>query len=74
EVVVRYWGGDPRLIAALERRGVRVVTIPEAGGFDGVRASIRQVAASLGREAAGEALVARMDSRLAAAHGAWTGT
>jgi len=73
DVVVRYWGGDPRLIAALERRGVRVVTIPEAQGFDDVRASIRHVAASLGRDAAGEALVARMDAHLAAGRGAWRG-
>ncbi len=73
EVVVRYWGGDPRLVAALERRGVRVVTIDEAGDFDGVRANIRKVAAALGQTARGEALVAHMDARLARSAGAWRG-
>jgi iron complex transport system substrate-binding protein len=30
DVVVRYWGGEPRLLAALERRGVRVLLIDDA--------------------------------------------
>ena len=37
------------------------------------RANIRKVAAALGEPAAGEALIARMDAELAAAHGAWGG-
>ena len=73
DVVVRYWGGEPRLVRALEERGVRVVTIGEASGFGDVRRSIREVAAALGRPAAGEALIARMDARLARAAGAWKG-
>src|SRR5688572_6065637 len=47
ELVVRYWGGDPMLTRALERRGVEVVTIDEAPGFDGIRANVRKVAAAL---------------------------
>lgn len=74
EVVVRYWGGDPRLVDALERRGVRVVTIAEASAFSEVRANIRRVAAALGQAPAGERLVAGMDRRLANAAGAWRGT
>jgi iron complex transport system substrate-binding protein len=73
EVVVRYWGGDPRLVRALERRGVKVVTLDEATGFDDVRRNIRKVAAALGQPARGEALVARMDARLARSAGAWKG-
>src|SRR5690606_37559150 len=73
QVVVRYWGGDPRLVAALEGRGVRVVTVQDAAGFDDVRANIRRVAEALGEAAAGEALVAQMDARLARAEGAWGG-
>jgi iron complex transport system substrate-binding protein len=73
QVVVRYWGGEPRLLRALERRGVRVVTIADAAGFEDVRGNIRQVAAALGQAAAGEALIARMDARLARAAGAWGG-
>lgn len=72
--MVRYWGGEPRLIAALEARGVRVVTIAEATDFAGVRANIRHVAKALGQTEAGEGLIARMDGRLARAAGAWSGT
>ncbi|WP_308238413.1 ABC transporter substrate-binding protein [Phenylobacterium sp. J367] len=73
QVVVRYWGGDPRLVAALEARGVRVVTIDEAADFAGVRANIRKVAQALAQPARGEALVRDMDGRLARARGAWGG-
>lgn len=73
QVVVRYWGGDPRLVRAVERRGVRVVQIDEAADFEGVRGNIRKVAAALGRRADGEVLIARMDARLARAAGAWGG-
>lgn len=73
QVVVRYWSGEPRLLSALEARGVRVVTIGEASEFSDVRANIRRVAAALEQPQAGEALVARMDARLARAAGAWGG-
>ena len=73
QVVVRYWGGEPRLVAALHARGVRVVTIGEAKGFADVRANIRSVAGALDAAPAGEALIARMDRRLARATGAWGG-
>jgi iron complex transport system substrate-binding protein len=73
EVVVRYWGGDDRLERALRARGVLVVTIGEAANFDDVRRNIRHVAAALGRAPEGEALIARMDARLARTAGAWKG-
>jgi iron complex transport system substrate-binding protein len=73
QVVIRYWGGEPRLIGALESRGVRVVTIGEASDFSDVRENIRRVAAALEQARAGEALVARMDARLARSAGAWGG-
>ncbi len=73
QVVVRYWGGEPRLVEALQARGVRVVTIAEARDFAGVRADIRAVATALDARPAGEALIARMDARLAQAAGAWNG-
>lgn len=73
DVVVRYWGGDPRLARAMAERGVRVVQIDEAADFEGVRANIRKVAQALRRPAAGEALIARMDAQLAGAAGAWRG-
>jgi iron complex transport system substrate-binding protein len=73
QVVVRYWGGEPRLVAALQARGVRVVTIGDATGFPQVRANIRGVAAGLGEPARGEAIIARMDARLSRSAGAWGG-
>jgi iron complex transport system substrate-binding protein len=73
DVVVRYWGGDERLVQVLERRGMRVVRIEEATDFPGVRDNVRRVAAALDERAAGERIVARMDADLTAAHGAWGG-
>jgi iron complex transport system substrate-binding protein len=70
DVVVRQWGGDARLMAAIARRGVRTVSLGDATDFDGVRANVRQVAQSLDRQAEGEALLARMDADLARAAGA----
>ena len=65
DVVVRYWGGEPRLLARLEADGVRVLTIADATGFDGIRRNIRSVAQGVGAERQGEALVSRMDATLA---------
>jgi iron complex transport system substrate-binding protein len=73
EVLVRYWGGDEALLRQAQARGVTIVSIGEATDFDGVRANVRRVAASLGQPAKGEALIARMDAQIAAAHGAWRG-
>lgn len=67
DVVVRYWGGEPRLLQRLERTGVRVATIEDAHDFNGIRGNIRAVAEALQATERGEALIARMDARLAAA-------
>ena len=64
DVVVRYWGGDARLLSRLEARGVRVVTLEDATDFEGVRQNIRATAQALGVPSRGDALVARMDARL----------
>jgi iron complex transport system substrate-binding protein len=74
QVVVRYWGGDPRLVRALESRGVQVVTVTEARSFSDVRANIRRVALALDQRTIGEALIVRMDQRLSRAAGTWGGT
>lgn len=65
EVVVRYWGGEPRLLRHLEADGVRVATIEDATTFEGVRANIRTVASVLGAGAAGDRLIERMERTLA---------
>lgn len=72
-VVVRHWGGDARLVQALDRRGVRTVRIDDAADFAAVRVNVRRVAEALERKAAGEALIARMDGQLRAAARAWNG-
>ena len=64
DVVVRYWGGEPGLLARLEGSGVRVVTIADATDFNGIRANIRAVAKGLGAPARGEAITSRMDATL----------
>lgn len=64
DVVVRYWGGDARLLDRLEAAGVRVVTIEDATDFNGVRAIIRTVSEGLGVPARGAAMTARMDRTL----------
>ncbi len=66
DAVVRTWGGDPRLLLALERRGVQIVQIGDATEMSDVQANTRQVAAALGRPQAGEAVVRRMQRTLAA--------
>ncbi len=73
QVVVRYWGGDGRLLAALARYGVKTVAIHDATDFAGVRVNVRRVAAALDRREAGEAINARMNTTLAASAGAWRG-
>jgi iron complex transport system substrate-binding protein len=73
DVVVRQWGGDARLTAALARRGVRTISLGDATDFDGVRANVRQVAQALNRGPEGEALLARMDADLARAAGTGKG-
>lgn len=67
DVVVRYWGGDQRMLDALERRGVRIVTIADQTEMSGVRDNLRAVARGLNQPARGEALIARMDRQLARA-------
>lgn len=73
DVVVRWWGGEPRLLADLNRRDVRVVRLEDAEDFSGVRRNVRLVAAALMQVSAGERLIADMDRRLAASSGAWSG-
>lgn len=67
DVVVRYWGGEPRLLARLEARGTPTALIADTSDFNGIRANIRTVAKALDAEARGEALIGRMNARLAQA-------
>lgn len=74
--VVRYWGGDPKLLRALEARGVRVLTVEDAADLEGVRRNVRRISEGLGAPASARAAAevsAGMDRELAAAGGAWGG-
>lgn len=55
----------PVTVDLLRRLGVRVVQIPMAFDFAGIRTAVRAVAAAAGVTAEGEAMVARFDRRLA---------
>lgn len=67
DVVLRYWGGDARMLVRLEAAGARVVTIEDAADFDGIRRNIRAAADAVGATGRGEVLIDRMDARLAEA-------
>ena len=64
DLVVRSYGGGPRIRALLERAGVSVLEIPYAPDIAAVRATVRHAAAGLGVPARGEVLIADMDARL----------
>lgn len=67
DLVVTSGGIGGGLAATLAARlHIRVLTLPPAPDIAGVRANIRAVAVALGREAAGEAEVARFDGALGA--------
>lgn len=67
DVVVRYWGGEPRLLTALAQRGVKVTTIDDAVDLEGVRRNMRTVAQDLGRAERGRVLERQMNAKLAKA-------
>jgi iron complex transport system substrate-binding protein len=54
-------------VSLLQRLGFRVVLIPLATDFPGMRHAIRLIAEAVGEEARGESLIAAFDARLAAA-------
>jgi iron complex transport system substrate-binding protein len=56
--------GAQTTLALLEQRGLRVVRLPLAHDFAAIRAVTRQAAAALGVPERGEALLARMQTRL----------
>lgn len=60
---------SPLAVAMLERQGIRVVTVPVADTFDGVRTNIGEIAAALGAPERGEALAASFDAELARTRG-----
>jgi len=58
--------GNQSAVRAIERAGVKVAVVQGDGGLAEARAAILEVARAVGATAAGEALVADIDARLAA--------
>ncbi len=54
-------------VSLLRRLGFRVVLVPLATDFEGMRRAIRTIAEAVGKPARGEAMIAAFDARIAAA-------
>jgi iron complex transport system substrate-binding protein len=65
--------GNETSVRAIERTGIRVAVIQSEGGLREARSAIVDVARAVGAAEAGEALVARIDARLAAVKAAASG-
>jgi iron complex transport system substrate-binding protein len=70
DLVLAGTNATPTTRALLRRLGTRVVALPVATNFAGIRANIRTVAAALGARERGEGMIAAMDRRLAAVRAA----
>ncbi len=73
DIIVRFWGGEERLLSSLRRRGIQVVTLNDAPDFAGVAENIRLVAAALDQPRRGQFLITHMQNQLDAASDAWRG-
>lgn len=74
DLVVTMGGGARDRLRIAERLGIRTLDLPFARSLDDIVASIRRVAAALGRPAAGEVLVRRIATLRAGAPAARTDT
>lgn len=61
DLVLTMGGGARDRVRIAERLGIRTLDVPFAQSLDDIVANVRQVAAALGRQAAGEGLVARIE-------------
>ena len=66
DLVVRSYGGGPNVTAFVERMGTPVLQIGFTSDLDDVRDTITAVAEGLGQRDRGTAIIAEMDTRLAA--------
>lgn len=66
-LVVRSYGGGPRIAAMLERAGVRVFTLPYAGNIGSVREGLLAAGEALRAKDKARARVAALDAAIAAA-------
>lgn len=64
DLVVRSYGGGPRVVGFFERAGIPVVQVPFANSIEEVRRSVLSVANGLAVPERGAQIVAEMDRRL----------
>jgi iron complex transport system substrate-binding protein len=67
DLVLAHAYSSPFTLALIRRAYVPVVQVSDGASFEDVRANVRLVAHALGRDGAGEAMIARFDAALAAA-------
>ncbi|MFC4724715.1 ABC transporter substrate-binding protein [Glycocaulis abyssi] len=65
DMVVRSWGGDPRILALFERLDIPVHQIGHIADFDDIRRETRGAASAFGQPERGDAVLATMDGALA---------
>lgn len=66
DLVVRFWGGNRRLVSMLERTGVETVNIVYGSDRDTILANLTRVAEALGRPEAAAEMIADQRDRIAA--------
>lgn len=66
DLVITTEFSTPMTVSMLERLGRRVVKVPFASDIAGVRDVVRRMAEAVGETAAGDAIIAKLDKRLAA--------
>jgi iron complex transport system substrate-binding protein len=68
DLVAAYQGVNQNLHALLARAGVKVLDVPYANSLDDIRKTTRMLGDAFGEPARANALIAKMDRELAAAH------
>ncbi len=66
DLVITTEFSTPTTVSMLERLGRRVVKVPFASDISGVRDVVRRIAEAVGETATGNAVIAKLDQRLAA--------
>ncbi len=64
DIVVRDWGGDARLIQALEREGINVIKLNDVNSYAQARDELFRVGHELGQDAAAQIEAHRLDEAL----------
>lgn len=70
DLVIRNWGGDPRMLSLLERAGIKVMTATYGRGSQVMFDNLRRFADAMGRSREAEQLINETQRDLAAATGA----